>query len=259
MSFRGANEGSGWGLGWLLLARGRRMGISGNPRRIHLGITVAGAAPPPAACGPAGGARRPASRTLPPAMVGGRHLASSGAAGQRRGAFATDAKAPLAGKRITVNQNVESSQRWEKLQGEFAAGTGPDVVRSQGNRVIPGGVRRSFFQLDDLTKRVKVRRDDHSQGAWGAWGWKGTLCAIAGGASTGFLDRGAGTRLRDVVGARAKYSLGQLANPDSAGANPVFNRHATAAFGGDVTAPQALRDARDELNAGFGRRPADLR
>jgi hypothetical protein len=235
------------------------MGISGNQGRCCLGIAAAGAALATAACGPAGGARQPASQTLQPAMAEGRHLANSGAAVRRWGAFATEAKAPLAGKRITANRHVALSQDWEKLQGVFDAGTGPDVVHSQGNRVIPGGVRGSFLQLDDPTKRVKVRRDDHSQRAWDSWVWKGTLYAIASGTSTGFLDRYAGTRLREGVDAWERDRHDQMVSQDSAGVNPVFIRHSAAAFGGEETARQALRNARDEINAVLGRRPADLR
>jgi hypothetical protein len=86
-----------------------------------------------------------------------------------------------------------------------------------------------------------VRRDDHRQGVWDAWGWKGTLSAIAGGTSTGFLDRYVGSRLRDVVDVRARDRHGQMVNPDSAGVNPVFIRHSTAAFGGEEPARRALR------------------
>jgi hypothetical protein len=50
-----------------------------------------------------------------------------------------------------------------------------------------------------------------------------------------------------------------MVNPDSSEVNPIFNRHSTAALGGEKTARQALRDAQDEINVVFARRPADLR
>jgi multiple sugar transport system substrate-binding protein len=455
----------------------RVAGVTGNTRRVLLGTVAAGAAPALAACGPAGESQQPASQTLQPATVEWRHLASSDAAVQRWGDFADDAKRALAEQRITLNLSFESSQMWEKLQVEFAGGTGPDVVYNQVNWVIPGGVRGIFLQLDDLAKRDKVRREDYNQGAWSSWVWKDRLYAIAysgfgecvflykrlftagnvalpkldwtwdefltvakkltqgadlqkqfgvvlfhggdwqltgsswmmnnggkvlsetrdkalfgddpksiqgyewltdlrlrhgvepkgaertpaptaanpnatlqpmnegraameiarfsrygewiqqlgngnveiyplpigpakrrthavgtnawsvggrstvkdaawevvkwltgpggqtgkgarvvpfpallaGGTSREFLDQYAGTRLKDVVDAWAKDSHDYMVNPDSAEVNPIFNRHSTAAFNGEKTARQALRDAQDEMNVVFGRRPADLR
>ena len=453
------------------------MGITGSTRRALLGIAAAGASPALAACRPAGESQQPASRTLQPATVEWRHLASSDAAVQRWGDFANDARAAMAEKRIAVNLNFESTQMWEKLQVEFAGGTGPDVVYNQVSWVIPGGVRGIFLQLDDLAKRDKVRRESYSQGAWDSWVWKNRLYAIAysgfgecvflykkpftaenvalpkldwtwddflnvakklthgadlqkqfgvvlfhggdwqltgsswmmnnggkvlseardkalfgddpksiqafewltdlrirhgvepkgaertpaptaanpsatlqpmnegraameiarfsrygewiqqlgngnveiyplpigpakrrthavgtnawsvggrstvkdaawevvkwltgpggqtgkggqvvpfpsllaGGTAKEFLDQYAGTRLKDVVDAWAKDSHDYQVNPDSVEVNPIFNRHSTAAFNGEKTARQALRDAQDEINVVFGRRPADLR
>ena len=82
---------------------------------------------------------------------------------------------------------------------------------------------------------------------------------LAGGTSPEFLSQYAGTKLKDVVDAWAKDSHDYMVNPDSTEVNPIFNKHSTAAFNGEKTARQALRDAQDEINVVFGRRPADLR
>src|SRR5688572_20649457 len=130
------------------------------------------------ACG-AGAAQQPESRTVQPATVEWRHLASSDAVVQRWTDFGNDVKAALAEKKITVNLNFESTQMWEKMQVEYAGGSGPDVVYNQVSWVIPGGVRGIFLQLDDLVKRDKVRRESYSAGAWDSWVWKNKLYAIA--------------------------------------------------------------------------------
>ena len=131
------------------------------------------------ACGAGRATQQPEARAVQPATVEWRHLASSDAVVQRWGDFGNDVKAALAEKKITVNLNFESSQMWEKLQVEFAGGTGPDVVYNQVSWVIPGGVRGIFLQLDDLVKRDKVKRESYSAGAWDSWVWKNKLYAMA--------------------------------------------------------------------------------
>ncbi|HEU5314539.1 MAG TPA: sugar ABC transporter substrate-binding protein [Chloroflexota bacterium] len=130
-----------------------------------------------AACG--GPNQQPAAQTLQPATVEWRHSASSDAAVQRWTDFSTDVKAALAEKKITVNLVFETTQMWEKMQVEYAGGSGPDVVYNQVSWVIPGGVRGIFMQLDDLAKRDKIKRESYSAGAWDSWVWKNKLYAIA--------------------------------------------------------------------------------
>ncbi len=444
-------------------------------RRALLGSAASGGAAALAACGAAGGTQETSSQTGQPATVEWRHSASSDAAVARWTDFATDVKAAMAEKKINVNLTFETTQMWEKMQVEFAGGSGPDVVYNQVSWVIPGGVRGIFLQLDDLVKRDKIKRDSYSGGAWDSWVWKNKLYAIAysgfgecvflykklftesnvalpkldwtwddfltiakkltkgegtskqfgvvlfhgvdwqltgsswmmnnggkvlsdardkalfgddpksiqgfewlvdlrlkhgvdpkneertvspsnpntrlqpmnegraameiarfsrysewidmlgkgtveiyplpagpakrrthaigtnawsvgglskvkdaawevtkwltgsggqtgkgarvvpfpsllaGGTSKEFLDQYAGTRLKDVVDAWAKDSHDYMVNPDSTEVNPIFNKHATAAQNGEKTSRQALRDAQDEINVVFGRRPADLR
>jgi len=82
---------------------------------------------------------------------------------------------------------------------------------------------------------------------------------LAGGTSKEFLDQYAGTHLKDLVDAWAKDSHDYMVNPDSIEVNPIFSKHANAAQNGEKTSRQALRDAQEEINVVFGRRPADLR
>src|SRR5688572_33101709 len=126
------------------------------------GATAAGAGVL-SACG-AGAAQQPQTQTLQPATVEWRHLASSDAVVQRWTDFGNDVKAALAEKKITVNLNFESTQMWEKMQVEYAGGSGPDVVYNQVSWVIRGGLLGIFLQLDDLVKRDKIRRENYSAG-----------------------------------------------------------------------------------------------
>src|SRR5688572_10400116 len=130
------------------------------------------------ACG-TGPAQQPESRTVQPATVEWRHLASSDAVVARWTDFSNDLKAAMAEKKVAVNLVFEPNQMWEKMQVEFAGGSGPDVVYNQVSWVIPGGVRGIFLQLDDYVKRDKIRRESYSAGAWDSWVWKNKLYAIA--------------------------------------------------------------------------------
>src|SRR6266508_387361 len=147
-------------------------------RRALLGSAATAGAAALAACGATGGTQ-PASQSLQPATVEWRHSASSDAAMARWTDFSNDVKAAMAEKKINVNLTFETSQMWEKMQVEFAGGSGPDVVYNQVSWVIPGGVRGIFLQLDDLVKRDKIKRDSYSAGAWDSWVWKNKLYAMA--------------------------------------------------------------------------------
>ena len=141
------------------------------------GGLLGGAAGVLAACGQTGTASQHAGQTAAPIPVEWRHSASSDAAVQRWTDFHKEVQAALAPK-YDVKLNFESTQMWEKLQVEYAGGTGPDVVYNQVGWYILGGVRGIFLRLDDLAKRDKVRRDQYSPGAWDSWVWKDKLYAI---------------------------------------------------------------------------------
>lgn len=155
--------------------------IGQKTRRGALGqlaaLSAAGAGAALAACGQQA-STPPTTQTARPATVEWRHSGGNEAVVARWTDYSTDVKAALAPKNITVNLNFESSQMWEKLQAEFAGGSGPDVVYNQVNWYILGGVRGVFKQLDDRLQRDKVRADAYNKGAMDSWVWKGKRYAM---------------------------------------------------------------------------------
>ncbi len=68
-------------------------------------------------------------------------------------------------------------EAWDKIQTEYAAGGGPDVIINQMDWVIPGAARGMFVNLLPYIERDKVDMDaywyDHSL----EWEWQGALYA----------------------------------------------------------------------------------
>jgi multiple sugar transport system substrate-binding protein len=79
--------------------------------------------------------------------------------------------------RITVTDQWVP-EAWDKIQTEYAAGGGPDVIINQMDWMVPGAARGMFVNLNPFINRDQVDMSGYWYDLSLEWEWKGGLYAL---------------------------------------------------------------------------------